>query len=104
MRSQSHLTPAQSEQLMDRVELRRIESRRFSDRMKAALRKTLNGTSYRAAGSECGVDYRDLHKNAKRLGLDRAHLEAWRDYWGPAIAPAWKHHLRRLDDDLDEAV
>ena len=70
---------------------------------KAALRKTLDGTSYRAAGSECGVDFRDLHKNAKRLGLDRAHLEAWRDYWGPAIAPAWKHHLRRLDDDLDVA-
>ena len=57
--------------------------------MKAALRKTLDGTSYRAAGSECGVNYRDLHKNAKRLGLDRAHLEAWRDDWGPAIAPAW---------------
>ena len=57
--------------------------------MKAALRKTLDGTSYRAAGSECGVDFRDLHKNAKRLGLDRAHLEAWRDDWGPAIAPAW---------------
>ena len=35
--------------------------------MKAALRKTLDGTSYRAAGSECGADYRDLHKNAKRL-------------------------------------
>jgi len=83
--------------------IRRIESRRFSDRMKAALRKTLDGTSYRAAGSECGVDFRYLHKNAKRLGLDRAHLEAWRDYWGPAIAPAWKHHLRRLDDDLDVA-
>ena len=71
--------------------------------MKAALRKTLDGTSYRAAGSECGVDYRDLHKNAKRLGLDRAHLEAWRAYWGPAIAPAWKHPLRRLDDDIDVA-
>ena len=71
--------------------------------MKAALRQTLDGTSYRAAGSECGVDFRDLHKNAKRLGLDRAHLEAWRDYWGPAIAPAWKHHLRRLDNDLDVA-
>ena len=69
--------------------IRRIESRRFSDRMKAALRKTLDGTSYRAAGGECGVDYRDLHKNAKRLGLDRTHLEAWRDDWGPAIAPAW---------------
>jgi hypothetical protein len=57
----------------------------------------------KAAGSECGVDYRDLQKNAKRLGLDRAHLEAWRDDWGPALAPAWKHHLRRLDDDLDGA-
>jgi hypothetical protein len=40
--------------------------------MKAALRKTLDGTSYRAAGSECGVDYRDLHKNAKRIDLDVA--------------------------------
>jgi hypothetical protein len=57
--------------------------------MNAPLRQTLNGTIYGAAGGECGVDYRDLHKNAKRLGLDRAHLEAWRDYWGPAIAPAW---------------
>jgi hypothetical protein len=59
---------------MDRVELRRIEARRFSDRMKAALRKTLDGTSYRAAARESGVDFRDLQKNAKRLGLDRAHL------------------------------
>ena len=49
------------------------------------------------------MDYRDLHKNAKRIGLDRLHLEAWRDYWGPALAPAWKHHLRRLDDDLGVA-
>jgi len=82
---------------MDRVELRRIESRRFSERMKAALRRTLDGTSYRAAGSECGVDFRDLHKNAKRLGLDLMHLKAWRDSWGDRLAPAWKIHLRRLD-------
>ena len=71
--------------------------------MKAALRKTLEGTSYRSAGSECGVDYRDLHNNRKRLGLYRAHVEAWRDDWGLAIAPAWKHHLRRIDDDIDKA-
>ena len=44
--------------------------------MKAEIRKTLDGTSYRAAGSECGVDYRDLHKNAKRLGL-RAQKGRW---------------------------
>jgi len=49
------------------------------------------------------VDYRDLQKNRKRIGLDRAHVEAWRDYWGLAIAPAWKHHLRRIDDDIDKA-
>ena len=71
--------------------------------MKAALRKTLDGTSYRSASSECGVNYRDLHNNRKRLGLDRAHVEAWRDDWGLAIAPAWKHHLRRIDDDIDKA-
>ena len=80
-----------------------IEDGRFGDRMKTALRLVLDGTSYRSAGRECGVDFRDLHKNAKRLGLDRAHLEAWRDSWGDRLAPAWKHHLRRLDDDLDEA-
>ncbi len=84
-------------------ELRRIEAGRFSDRMKAALRLVLDGTSYRAAGRECGVDFRDLHKNAKRLGLDLLHLKAWRDRWGGRLAPAWKHHLRRLDDDLDMA-
>ncbi|MEZ7979528.1 MAG: hypothetical protein QMC74_07515 [Myxococcota bacterium] len=49
------------------------------------------------------MDYRDLQKNRKRIGLDRAHVEAWRDYWGLAIAPAWKHHLRRIDDDIDKA-
>ena len=68
--------------------------------MKAALRKTLDGTSYRAAGSECGVDYRDLHKNAKRLGLDRLHLEAWRDDWGPAIARAGITGRRASRDHL----
>ena len=57
------------------------------------LRSTRRGGG---SGLECGP-------STWRLGLDRLHLEAWRDYWGPAIAPAWKHHLRRLDDDLDEA-
>ena len=80
-----------------------IEAGRFSDRMKTALRLVLDGTSYRAAGRECGVDFRDLHKNAKRLGLDLMHLKAWRDSWGDRLAPAWKHHLRRLDHDQDAA-
>jgi hypothetical protein len=63
----------------------------------------LDGTGYRAAGREFGVDFRDLHKNAKRLGSYWLYLEAWRDYRGDRMAPAWKHHLRRLDDGLDEA-
>ena len=41
--------------------------------------------------------------DAAEVKTNFAHLEAWRDDWGPAIAPAWKHHLRRLDDDLDVA-
>ena len=49
------------------------------------------------------MDFRDLHKNAKRLGLDLMHLKAWRDSWGDRLAPAWKHHLRRLDHDQDAA-
>jgi len=81
-----------------------IAGRRFSEPMKRALGRLLDGDSYRRAAEGEGVGYRDLHRNAQTVGgLRVAHLEAWRDYWGPAIAPAWKHHLRRLDDDLDVA-
>jgi hypothetical protein len=45
------------------------------------------------------LDYRDLHKNAKRIGLNLMQLKAFRDDWGDRMPPDWKHHLRRLDDD-----
>ena len=47
------------------------------------------------------MDYRDLHKNAKRIGLDLMQLKAFRDGWGDRMPPDWKHHLRRLDDGTD---
>ena len=59
----------------------------------AGLRLVLDDTSDRAACHECGVDLRDLHKNAKRVGLVLMHLKAWRDSWGDRLAPAWGHHL-----------
>ena len=49
------------------------------------------------------MDFRDLHKNAKRIGLDLMHPEAFRDDRGDRMSPACKHPLRQLDDDQNEA-
>jgi hypothetical protein len=38
------------------------------------------------------LDYRDLHKNAKRIGLNLMQLKAFRDDWGDRMPPDWKHH------------
>ena len=27
-----------------------------------------------------------------------AHLQAWRDGWGPAFPSVWQHHVRELDE------
>lgn len=81
-----------------------IEARRFSDPMKRALRRVLEGESYRPAATAEGVGYRELHRNAATVeGLRDAHLKAWRDGWGRAFPAQWRHHVAHLDEDRDAA-
>jgi hypothetical protein len=75
-----------------------IDRRRFGDPMKAGLRLLLEGHSYRHAAELAGVDYRELHRNAKTVKeLREAHLRAWRDSWGRAFPSMWRRHLAPLD-------
>ena len=75
-----------------------IDHRGFSPRMKRALKRLLEGQSYRwAAQSERVGLWRDLHANAKRVrGLVEAHLVAWRQRWGEAFPSMWNRHLKRV--------
>ncbi len=76
-----------------------IEARRFSQRMKRALCRVLNGESYRIAATCERVGFRELHRNAATIpGLREAHLIAWRDDWGADFPPTWRQHLRDLDE------
>ncbi len=76
-----------------------IKARRFSPKMKAALSAVAAGDTYRRAAERAGVDYRDLHKNAKTVpGLRELHLEEWERSLGPAFPKMWRHHLTRRDD------
>ena len=75
-----------------------IDKRRFGPSMKLALHDLLgsNGFSYRNAAEANGVDWRELHRNAKTVpGLREAHLRTWRDWWGDAFPTMWKHHLEK---------
>ena len=74
-----------------------IDHRGFSPRMRRALKRLLESESYRWAAQSEGVDWRDLHANAKRVrGLAEAHLVAWQRSWGEAFPPMWSRHLKRL--------
>jgi len=74
-----------------------IDRRRFGRRMKQALRRALNGESYRAAAAAEGIDHADLWKAARSIpGLRDAHLRAWRASWGDEFPPEWQQHLKRL--------
>ncbi len=74
-----------------------IDHRGFSPRMKRALKRLLEGDSYRHAAEAERVDWRDLHANAKRVrGLVEAHLVAWRQRWGEAFPSMWNRHLKRV--------
>ena len=74
-----------------------IDRRGFSPRMKRALKRLLEGDSYRHAAEAQRVDWRDLHANAKRVqGLVEAHLVAWRRSWGEAFPLMWNRHLKRV--------
>ncbi len=74
-----------------------IDRRGFSPRMKRALKRLLEGESYRWAAQSEGVDWRDLHANAKRVqGLVQTHLVAWQRSWGEAFPPMWSRHLKRV--------
>lgn len=74
--------------------LAEIEGRRFWLAMKRALRRVLDGESYRAAAEAEGVGFRELHRNAATVpGLRAAHLVAWREHWGRAFPAVWRHHV-----------
>ncbi len=76
-----------------------IDQRRFSNPMKRALRRLLDGDSYRHAAQAEGVGYRELHRDAASVaGLREAHLAARRAGWGAAFPAVWRHHFERLDE------
>jgi hypothetical protein len=67
-----------------------IDRRLFGEPMKLALRRVLNGESYRQAAEAEGIDHADLWKAACSIPeLCEEHLRAWRASWG-----------RRLPDDV----
>ncbi len=76
-----------------------IGGRKFSEKMKRALCRLLDGESYRIAATCEHVGFRELHRNAATIpGLQTAHLIAWRDDWGTDFPPTWRQHLRDLDE------
>ncbi len=75
-----------------------INRRRFGIPMKQALRRVLNGESYRQAAAAEEIDHADLWKAATSIeGLCEEHLRAWRESWGDEFPPEWQHHLDRLE-------
>ena len=75
-----------------------IDRRRFGEPMKRALRRVLNGESYRTAARAEGIDHADVYKAAKTIpGFREAHLKAWRESWGPAFPRVWRQHLERIE-------
>ena len=78
-----------------------IDGRRFGPNMKQALHDLLGdgseaGLSYRQVSEANGVDWRELHRNAKTVpGLRETHLRTWRDWWGKSFPTMWKHHLEK---------
>jgi hypothetical protein len=93
--------PRHSEEIMAEGALNareRIDRRRFGEPMKRALRRVLNGESYRQAAEAEGIDHADVYKAAKSIpGLREAHLKAWRESWGPAFPKVWRQHLERIE-------
>jgi hypothetical protein len=76
----------------------RIDRRRFGEPMKRALRRVLNGESYRQAARTENIDHADVFRAAKSIpGLRDAHLRAWRDRWGAAFPSTWRQHLERIE-------
>ena len=76
-----------------------IDSRRFQRPMKQALRRLLNGQSYREAATAEGVDHSYLWRAAGSIpGLRDAHLRAWSAKWGNELPVEWRHHLNRLEE------
>jgi len=82
-----------------------IDRRRFSRRMKQALRRVLVGESYRAAAAAEGLDHADLWKAARSVtGLRTEHLRAWRASWGDGFPPEWQQHLKGLEPTAEQAL
>ena len=75
-----------------------IDRRRFSEPMKRALRRVLNGESYRTAARAENIDHADVWKAAKSIdGLREAHLRAWHDGYGEAFPSVWRQHVKQLE-------
>lgn len=59
-----------------------LSGRRFSEPMKRAIQRLLEGETYRAAAQAEGVDYRNLATNAATVeGLKARHLQAVTQRW-----------------------
>ncbi len=66
--------------------------------MKRALRRVLNGESYRQAAEAEGIDHADLWKAACSVPeLCEEHLRAWRASWGDEFPREWQQHVKRLE-------
>jgi hypothetical protein len=78
--------------------LEQLDGRKFGEPMKRALRRVLEGESYRHAAAAEGIDHSDVHRSAKSVpGLIEAHLAAWRDGWSEAFPAVWRRHLKRIE-------